>query len=111
VQLQQVILNLILNAMEAMRSSEERPRVLRIRTRPAGPDEIEVAVEDTGGGIAAPDQERIFDPFFSTKPEGLGLGLSISRSIVESHGGRLWASSGPDGGATLQFTLPVAGPG
>ncbi|MFI5315197.1 MAG: sensor histidine kinase [Myxococcota bacterium] len=108
VQIQQVILNLMLNAIEGMRESDARARQLWIRTRDHGADEIAVAVEDSGPGIAPEDRERVFDAFFTTKSDGLGMGLSISRSIVEAHRGRLWASSEPGRGATLQFTLPVA---
>ncbi len=106
VQLQQVVLNLILNGIEAMSTVQDHPRELVIRTqRGEDDDEICVAVQDSGIGLDPRSRERIFDPFHTTKPGGLGLGLSISRSIVESHGGRLWAVSNDGPGATFQFTL------
>ena len=107
VQLEQVILNLLLNAIEAMRDTPEERRALWIRTG-AGADEIRLAVEDAGSGVAPGDRDRIFDAFVTTKADGLGMGLSISRSIVEAHGGRLWVESEPGCGARFQFTLPVA---
>jgi C4-dicarboxylate-specific signal transduction histidine kinase len=105
VQLQQVMVNLVQNGIEAMSAVEDRPRRLIIRSdiTPAG--EIVVAVSDSGIGIEAKDQKRIFNAFFTTKAQGMGMGLSISHSIIEAHGGRLWASSNRDHGATLQFTL------
>ena len=106
VQLQQVVLNLILNGIEAMGTIQDRPRELVIRTqRGEGDDEVSVAVQDSGIGLDSESRERVFDAFHSTKPDGLGLGLSISRSIVEGHGGRLWAISNDGPGATFQFTL------
>jgi PAS domain S-box-containing protein len=106
VQLQQVVLNLILNGIEAMSTVQDHPRELVIRTqRGEDDDEICVTVQDSGIGLDPRNRERIFDPFHTTKPGGLGLGLSISRSIVESHGGRLWAVSNDGPGATFQFTL------
>jgi signal transduction histidine kinase len=105
VQLQQVVVNLILNAIEAMAAVEGRPRDLVITTQRGEGDEIRVAVRDSGIGLDPLKVERIFDPFHTTKPGGLGIGLSISRSIVESHGGRLWAESNDGPGATFQFTL------
>ena len=106
VQLQQVVLNLILNGIEAMGSVQDHPRELVIRTqRSESDDEVCVAVQDSGVGLDRGSQERIFDAFHTTKPGGLGLGLSISRSIVEDHGGRLWAVSNDRRGATFQFTL------
>jgi C4-dicarboxylate-specific signal transduction histidine kinase len=107
VQLQQVIVNLMLNGIEAMSEVTDRPRRLVIRSTMPNPDEVLVAVRDSGVGIAPKDEKRIFDAFFTTKTQGMGMGLSISQSIVESHGGRLWASSNTDHGATVQFTLPA----
>jgi C4-dicarboxylate-specific signal transduction histidine kinase len=107
VQLQQVIVNLILNGMEAMSEVEDRPRQLLISTRMHTSNALLVAVQDSGIGIAPQDEKRIFDAFFTTKDQGMGMGLSISHSIVESHGGRLWAANNSGFGATLQFTLPV----
>ena len=107
VQLQQVILNLITNAIEAMRASHEVPRSLRIGTNHGQPDSLLISVEDSGTGIDAKDKDRIFEAFFTTKPRGMGLGLSICRSIIEAHGGRLWATPGQLRGTVFQFTLPV----
>jgi signal transduction histidine kinase len=111
VQLQQVILNLITNAIEAMRASQEEVRSLRIATKHAEPDSLLISVEDSGMGIDTKDRDRIFEPFFTTKPRGMGLGLSICRSIIEAHGGRLWAAPGQLRGTVFQFTLPVYSPG
>jgi PAS domain S-box-containing protein len=105
VQLQQVLVNLILNAIEAMAAVEDRPRDLIISTQLGEGDDIRVAVRDSGPGFDPLNAERIFEAFHTTKPGGLGMGLSISRSIVESHGGRLWAVSNEGPGATFQFTL------
>jgi PAS domain S-box-containing protein len=113
VQLQQVLLNLIINALDAMSALTDRPRVIRIRTNAAELKSILVAVEDSGVGLDPQQAARLFDAFYTTKTEGLGMGLSISRSIVEAHGGRLWAAPNEGPGATFQFTLPVeeeAGP-
>jgi C4-dicarboxylate-specific signal transduction histidine kinase len=107
VQLQQVIVNLILNGIEAMSDVADRPRRLFIRSQMQNSSEVLVAVRDCGVGIAPKDERRIFDAFFTTKAQGMGMGLSISHSIIEAHGGRLWASSNSDYGATLQFTLPA----
>jgi C4-dicarboxylate-specific signal transduction histidine kinase len=107
VQLQQVIVNLMLNGIEAMSEVADRPRRLEIRTQMQNSDEVLVAVRDSGVGIDPKNEKRIFDAFFTTKDKGMGMGLSISHSIIESHGGRLWASSNSDYGATLQFTLPA----
>ena len=105
VQIQQVVMNLILNGMEAMSALENCERVLVIRSRGGEGDEVHVAVRDSGIGFDPLKAERIFDSFYSTKPGGLGMGLSISRSIVESHGGRLWAISNDGPGSTFHFTL------
>ena len=105
VQLQQVVVNLILNAIEAMSTVEDRERDLLISTQPGEGDEVCVAVQDSGIGLDPKNVERIFDAFHTTKPGGLGMGLSISRSIVERHGGRLWALSNDGPGATFRFTL------
>jgi len=109
IQLQQVILNLILNARDAMIG--EHPGKLRITSGRNSAGLVEVAVHDNGQGLKATDPEQIFDPFFSTKPEGMGLGLSISRTIIDSLGGKLWATQNEDKGATIQFTLPPAASG
>ena len=98
-------MNLILNGIEAVSTVEDRPRALVIRTQRNEGDQVCVAVEDSGIGFDPMNAERIFDAFHTTKSGGLGMGLSISRSIVESHGGRLWAVSNDGPGATFQFTL------
>jgi PAS domain S-box-containing protein len=107
IQLQQVLLNLLLNGMEAMRTVTDRPRALIVRSQPEEAAAIRVGVQDVGPGIAPQDLERIFTAFVTTKPEGLGMGLAISRSIIEAHGGRLWATANDGPGATVQFTLPI----
>jgi C4-dicarboxylate-specific signal transduction histidine kinase len=106
VELQQVILNLIVNAVEAM-SEGEGPRKLRIGAGRTETNDVLVSVSDSGPGLAPATLENLFKPFYTTKPNGVGLGLSICRSIVEAHGGRLWASANPSGGAVFQFTLPA----
>ena len=108
VQLQQVILNLVLNAKEAMDGPGWQPRHLSIRSQQSSPDEVCVAVRDTGTGIEPQSAQRLFEAFFTTKAGGLGLGLSISRSIIEAHGGRLWAAPNPGRGTTMEFTLPAS---
>jgi PAS domain S-box-containing protein len=107
VQLQQVIVNLVLNGIEAMSAVTDRPRCLVIRSERQDSDQVLIAVRDSGVGIDAKDFRRIFDAFFTTKAQGMGMGLSICQSIIEAHGGRLWASANSDHGATLQFTLPA----
>jgi C4-dicarboxylate-specific signal transduction histidine kinase len=107
IQLQQVILNLITNAVEAMSGVCEARRELRIITAQTNPGEILVTVQDSGPGLGARNPDRLFDAFYSTKPSGLGIGLSICRSIIEAHKGQLWASQRKVHGATFQFTLPV----
>ena len=107
IQLQQVILNLVINAIEAMQPVTDRPRKLAIRTHQDDAHQILVTVTDSGVGLAVPNADRLFAPFFTTKSDGMGMGLSICRSIVESHGGRLSASINVGPGATFQFSLPM----
>jgi signal transduction histidine kinase len=109
IHLQQVLLNLILNGMEAMSESSESNRRLTIRTACEGKDNVEVALEDSGPGIRSERLPLLFDSFFTTKTHGMGLGLSIVRSIVEAHGGRIWAENNSGRGACFRFTLPVNG--
>jgi PAS domain S-box-containing protein len=105
VQLQQVVLNLIMNGIEAMNAVEDRPRELIINTQSGDMDQVCVVVQDSGIGLDPKNMERIFDAFYTSKSGGLGMGLAISRSIVENHGGRLWASPNDGPGATFRFTL------
>jgi two-component system sensor kinase FixL len=105
VQLQQVILNLLLNALQAMKDCPVTERQVTVRTELDSHMAI-VAVRDRGEGLKDDQLEKIFQPFYTTKDNGLGLGLAISRSIVEAHGGRLWAQKNPDRGATFYFTVP-----
>ena len=108
IQLQQVIINLVMNGAEAMQAIADRPRALAVHTHLDEADRIAVAVKDSGTGIPAETADRLFDAFFSTKPTGLGIGLSICRSIIADHGGRLWASNNDEEpGATFRFTLPA----
>ena len=107
VQLQQVILNLIVNAIEAMSEANEAPRELLISTGKTEPDAVFVAVQDTGPGLTPENLERLFDAFYTTKVDGMGMGLSICRSIIEAHGGRLWATANSPHGAIFQFTVPA----
>jgi signal transduction histidine kinase len=106
VQLQQVILNLVMNGIEAMTGVEGRARELVITTRNLDPDQVQVTVEDSGTGLDPTTIDKIFDPFYTTKSGGMGMGLSISRSIVQAHGGRLWATAKNGPGAMFHFTLP-----
>jgi C4-dicarboxylate-specific signal transduction histidine kinase len=106
IQLQQVILNLVVNGIEAMTSVTDRARMLTLRTEPEGKGQIRVSVQDSGIGLNEEVMRRLFEPFFTTRARGMGMGLSISRSIIEAHGGRLWAESNGSGGAIFQFTLP-----
>jgi len=108
VELQQVILNLFLNAIEAMNTTSEGSRELLVTKGNYETDEVLVAVRDSGPGLAPATLENLFKAFHTTKPNGLGLGLSICRSIVEGHGGRLWASANLPRGAVFQFTLPIS---
>jgi signal transduction histidine kinase len=107
VQLQQVIINLVMNGIEAMQSVTDRPRELLIRSRQDEKQLVLASVADCGVGITAENADRLFTAFFTTKPSGMGMGLSICRSIIEAHGGRLWATANLPHGATFQFNLPV----
>ncbi len=107
VQIEQVLVNLIRNAIEAMSGNARGDRLLVLRTERAGPNQIRVAVHDSGRGIAPQQKSRLFEPFFTTKSDGMGMGLAISHSIIQSHGGILEAVSNPDRGLTFQFTLPI----
>jgi signal transduction histidine kinase len=102
-----VVLNLVVNATEAMRSVSDRARVVRIRTREGNSDTIIVLLEDTGAGVDAEHSSQIFNAFYSTKAEGIGMGLSISRSIIEAHGGRLWTVAKEEPGSIFCFKLPI----
>jgi C4-dicarboxylate-specific signal transduction histidine kinase len=106
IHVQQVLLNLVLNAIDAMASVPEGQRVLRVKTATAGAGIVAVSVRDRGHGIASDKLARIFEPFFTTKSDGMGLGLSIARSLVEAQGGRIWAENRSEGGARISFTLP-----
>jgi signal transduction histidine kinase len=106
VQIQQVILNLVRNASDAMGAVSDRPRRLIVRTQMDGGD-VHVCVEDSGMGFDAKTADRFFEPFFTTKQEGMGVGLALSRSIVEAHHGRLWATSNDGPGATFAFSIPT----
>jgi len=105
VQLQQVILNLVMNAIDSMNSAE--PRMLSIKTEMVGQNAVHVSVADTGSGISVANLNRIFKPMFTTKAHGMGMGLSICKSIIESHGGKIWVSAGASRGSIFQFQLPV----
>jgi PAS domain S-box-containing protein len=107
IQVEQVIMNLVRNGLEAMDQTPQDGRVLSVKTRRHGHDAIEARVRDRGTGIIGEDRERLFQPFFTTKPEGMGMGLAISRSIIQAHGGRLWVSANQDRGCTFHFTLPA----
>ena len=106
VQLQQVVLNLVMNGIEVMSGVADRPRELIITTRNLEPDQVQVTVEDSGTGLDPTAMDKIFDPFYTTKPTGMGMGLSISRSILQAHGGRLWTAAKDGPGAMFHFTLP-----
>jgi len=105
-QLRQVMLNLVINAIDAMKTITDRPRVLRVTAKPSSPGAILIAVEDSGPGIDPKNMGKLFDSFFSTKPSGMGLGLSICKSIVEAHNGRLTAASAGQYGAVFRIVLP-----
>jgi C4-dicarboxylate-specific signal transduction histidine kinase len=108
IQLQQVILNLLLNGIESMTSVAGRPRRLVVRSTIHEPGQAGISVEDSGIGVSEDNMSRLFEPFFTTRSQGIGMGLAISRSIIEAHGGRLWAESTQNQGSVFQFNLPVA---
>ena len=110
VQLQQVVLNLALNAIDAMKSTADRPRQLIVTSVPCESGEVLVSVQDSGTGLTQETFEHLFEPFHTTKCHGLGIGLRISRTIIEAHGGRLWAERNPGSGATFHFILPIGEP-
>jgi PAS domain S-box-containing protein len=107
IQLQQVIINLVMNGIEAMQAITDRPRELEIRSRQDEAHRLHISVTDCGVGISADDADRLFNAFFTSKSDGMGMGLAICRSIIEAHGGRLWATANVPHGATFEFTLPV----
>jgi C4-dicarboxylate-specific signal transduction histidine kinase len=107
IQIQQVLVNLLHNSFEAMKNVGQSKCQISIEVSTDGKDMVQVVVSDTGCGLSAERADRIFEPFFTTNSQGLGMGLSISRSIIEAHGGRIWAESNPAGGATFRFTLPI----
>ena len=107
VQLQQVLINLVMNACDAMAGTPRENRRLTIRTRPGTGHTVCLSVADTGAGIAPDKLEQVFEPFYTTKAHGMGLGLAVCRTIIAAHGGNLWAESNPQGGATFHFTLPA----
>ena len=109
VELQQVVLNLLLNAFEAMKDCPASQREINVRAALDGADVVRVVVHDRGTGMSSENLDKVFQPFYTTKRDGLGMGLSISRSIIEAHGGRLWAENNSDRGATFCFTVPVGG--
>jgi signal transduction histidine kinase len=106
VQLQQVVLNLVMNAIEAMSRVEERPRELFVSTQSDDAGQVRVTVQDSGMGLDPQSMERMFDAFYTTKQGGMGMGLSISRSIIQNHGGKLWAVANEGPGLSIQFTIP-----
>jgi signal transduction histidine kinase len=108
VQLYQVLMNLMLNGIEAMK---EKGGMLTVKSQMGEDGQIEVSIKDTGPGLPAGKVDQIFDAFFTTKPQGSGMGLAICKSIIESHGGRIWVDGKGEHGATFHFTLPVASAG
>jgi signal transduction histidine kinase len=106
VQLQQVILNLLRNASDAMSDVEDRPRQLTIRTERDEGDRVRLSVQDAGTGFEPDSMNRLFEAFYTTKSDGMGMGLSVSRSIIENHHGRLWAQPNDGPGATFSFSIP-----
>ena len=103
-----MLLNLILNGMDALNGASGKDRRISVTALLDGAQAVEIAVSDTGTGIPADKLAHVFDPFFTTKPNGMGMGLPISRTIIEAHGGRFWAENNNNGGATFRFTVPIA---
>jgi signal transduction histidine kinase len=110
VQVQQVVLNLLRNALDAMSTVDDRPRDLLIRTERQDGDSVQLSVKDSGAGFDPRTMAKLFEPFYSTKDDGMGVGLSVCRSIIENHQGRLWAAPNDDAGATFLFSIPRQGP-
>jgi signal transduction histidine kinase len=108
VQLQQVILNLLRNASDAMSSVYDRPRMLLIRTEQGADATVQLSVQDVGAGFRAESLNRLFEAFYTTKSDGMGIGLAVSRSIIENHHGRLWATENKGPGVTFSFSIPCA---
>ena len=108
VQLQQVVLNLLLNAADAMSGIDDRPRQLTVRTERDEGEHVRLSVQDAGVGFGPQGPDKLFEPFYTTKKDGMGIGLSVSRSIIESHHGRLWATTNTGPGATFSFSIPCA---
>jgi hypothetical protein len=106
VQLQQVVFNLLLNGIEAMDSISDRPKKLFIRSKRHSPETVLIEIRDSGVGLK--DSEKVFEAFFTTKENGMGMGLAVCRAIIDAHHGRLWAASGEGAGTTFSFTLPAA---
>lgn len=106
VQLQQVVLNLLLNAADAMRGIHDRPRQLIVKTERDQSDKVRLSVQDAGVGFGPQGVDKLFEPFYTTKSGGMGIGLAVSRSIIESHHGRLWATPNDGAGATFSFSIP-----
>ena len=106
IQLQQVVLNLLRNAVDAMSAIVDRPRELLIRTERDGRDQVRLSVKDSGVGFTPQTEDRIFEPFYTTKTDGMGIGLSVSRSIIDAHQGRLWAAPNDGPGCTISFAIP-----
>jgi signal transduction histidine kinase len=107
VHLQQVLLNLVINGLDAARSGPERERFVSVSTKTRDDRMLEVTVSDSGPGVAPGKGSLIFEPFYTTKPAGMGIGLSICRTIIEAHGGRVWVDTEVGGGAAFRFTLPI----
>src|SRR5262249_33813396 len=108
IQLQQVILNLIMNGMDATAGLPNGQRKINGRTSQVGDTTAEISISDSGPGIPSDKLAQVFDPFFTTKDHGMGMGLSIARTIVEAHGGRIWAENNDGGGAVFRISLPLA---